>query len=161
MEKHKKPTYMNKLIIASFIGGITAGTKFEESKWPLHVTLMRSLHSNTSPQELTRVLGLALQGQKAFELFGKSEELFGPENDRPVTELELTPQMSALNALLKETFSEHSSQSVPDKYPTYRPHVTRQGEEGISVGDCVRIDSVSIVLVGDEARTIISTIQLT
>lgn len=152
---------MNKFIIASFIGGITAGTTFEESKWPLHVTLMHSFHSNTPPQELTQTLERALQRQEAFELFGKSDELFGPENDRPVTELKLTPQMSALNTLLKETFTEHSDQSVPDKYPTYRPHVTKQGEEGISIGDSVRIDSVSIVFVGDESRIIISTIQLT
>lgn len=151
---------MNKYIIVSLLGDMPAGTEFQESKWPLHVTLTRAIHSKRDEQEFIDTLTKALEGQKPFELVGKSEEMFGPNHDRPVTELALTEEITALNALLKKSFSDLADQPVSDKYPTYRPHVTRQGDEGISIGEKIMIRSASIVLANDgESRKVISTIH--
>ncbi len=152
---------MNRYIIASFLGRIPAGTAFPESEWPLHVTLTRAFLSGHDEQDLIKTLERALEGKESFALVGKSEELFGPKLDRPVIELERTGEISGLNASLKQSFASSIDRPVPDKYPEYRPHVTRQGNEGIAVGDTVTVSSVSLIRANpDSERLVLATIPL-
>lgn len=136
---------MNRYVIVSFLGKVPAGTSFTRTQWPLHITLIRPFDSYASEAELVAELTGALRYTKIFSLTGVSEELFGPELNIPVLELERTTDIVALNILLKRRFTNLANPSTPDIFTEYRPHVTHQAEGKISVGDTITVSSVSLV----------------
>lgn len=151
---------MNKYIIVSFLEDVLAGTTFAESKWPLHVTLMYSFFSSRDQKDLIDRLKQTLSEVQKFNLIGKSVEFFGQDLDREVTELQSKPELSSLNTLLKETFKEFMEGPTVDKYPIYRPHVTRNDGKGIEIGEIVNIKTVSLVLVAKDTRHVLVTLEL-
>jgi 2'-5' RNA ligase len=155
-----KLSTMNKYIIVSFLEGIPAGTVFAESKWPLHVTLMYSFFSSRDQGDLIDRLKQTLSVVKEFNLVGKSVEFFGPDLDREVTELELNSELGSLNKQLKESFKEFMEEPTVDKYPIYRPHVTKNEGKGIDPGEVVNIKTVSLILVAEDTRHVLVTLEL-
>jgi 2'-5' RNA ligase len=151
---------MNKYVIVSFLENIPVDTIFADSQWPLHVTLIRPFVSLAKEEELIATLTKALEETKSFSLVGISEEMFGPESNIPVVELERTPQAIALNASLKSAFDSSMDKSVPDMYTEFRPHVTSQVGGGITVGGTVGVNSVSLVRYEPGMRYVLATVRL-
>lgn len=93
-------------------------------------------------------------------LVGKSEEMFGPDNDIPVIELENTTELQAFRDEIMKACSSSITFETPE-YKTYRPHVTLQEELKINVGENVLIGSLSLVKSDGDNRSVLHTIDLT
>lgn len=148
---------MNNYVIVSFLQkGFPQ--KFLQPNWPLHVTVVRPFFSNKSGIEFIHALTTISSQIKPIYTLGKSREMFGPNSDVSVTELENTPALQSLHDQVMSTSGAWMQFCTP-QYKTYRPHVTDQVTGGISVGEEVTIDSVSLIELGSDERHVLGTVN--
>lgn len=148
---------MNKYVIVSFLQR-DFPLKFLKLDWPLHITIVRPFSSSKSGEEFIRTLTAICSQIKPIYVFGKSREMFGPNNDLPVTELEDTPELQSLHDQIMNVSGVWMEFRTP-QYETYRPHVTDQVNGRISAGEEVIINSISLVELGSDERQVLSTIN--
>jgi hypothetical protein len=148
---------MNQYVIVSFLQK-EFPQKFLQPGWPLHITIVRPFFSNKSGEEFIQALITICSQIKPMHTLGKSREMFGPNSNVPVTELENIPALQSLHDQIMSELRAWMEFRTP-QYKTYRPHATDQATGGISVGEEVEIDSISLVELGSEERQVLSTIN--
>jgi hypothetical protein len=149
---------MEKYVIVSILTPQPPAS-FIQSEWPLHVTLLRPFSTELPPEIVVSKFTVACKDQKIIATKGKSKELFGPDNDVPVTELELTTELQLLHTALKTDF-EGEIEFTSAQYPDFRAHVTKNLGRQIGVGELVELKTVSLVKLEAPYRTIIETLEL-
>jgi hypothetical protein len=90
---------------------------------------------------------------------GKSREMFGPEHDVPMTEVEKTPMLEALHADLATVYSDVATLASAH-FPVFRPHVTDNGGAALKVGGTEMLRSISLVERQDENWLVRHTFHL-
>jgi hypothetical protein len=76
---------MNKFIVVSFIEKVPF--IFANATWPLHVTILRPFSFNGDTSDLIEILEICCLRTNKIKTIGKTKEMFGVNNDVPVTEL--------------------------------------------------------------------------
>lgn len=127
--------------------------EFPSKEWPLHVTILRPFTSTCSPEEFGRMLEPICAQTPALTLTAKAEELFGPDNDVQVTELELTSELEMFQCQVLEACESRITFKLP-AFPNFRPHLTVQQEGRVNVGDTVVLNSLSLVEQGQPYRVV-------
>jgi hypothetical protein len=149
---------MNHYLIVSFLQQ-DFPLEFLQSDWPLHVTIVRPFFSNHSEEEFVHVLSTICAQTKPLPTAGKSRELFGPNRDIPVTELENTPALQLLHEEIMSVCGAWMEFKTP-QYHTYRPHATDQTAGSVSVGEAVVIRSISLIESRGDKRRVVHTTTL-
>lgn len=134
-------------------------TTFHKSKWPLHMTIIRPFASSKNVKDIIDTLKIFCSNKKVIKTKGKSYEMFGPDKNIPVTELENTTETKSLHDDILHICSSWLEFKKPT-YDIYRPHVTDQGNQKISIGESVVIETISLVEMIGEDRRIMGTIKL-
>ena len=131
---------------------------FQKSDWPLHVTIVRPFSSSKAPEEIIKSLTTLCAKTSQLKTIGKSREMFGPENDIHVTELEKTPELQALHEKAIKAIEPIEFTSF--EYPNFRPHITDQGNGSFVVDQEVILTSLSLVKISGHEREVLHTATL-
>ncbi|MCB9820833.1 2'-5' RNA ligase family protein [Candidatus Nomurabacteria bacterium] len=150
---------MSRYVIVSFLEKATLGITFSKSEWLLHLTILRPFFSDNEDGYLIGILKDSLLEKQKVTSTGKVKEMFGPNKDVAVTELEHNTRIQDLHDSIESAFKPFI-RFESEQYPTYRPHVTNQGSRGIVVGEEVVINSVSLVKIDNDSRQVLATVAL-
>jgi hypothetical protein len=145
---------MNTFLIVSFL--TPPGQSFPKSHWPLHVTMLRPFRSEKDGENLLKILRQFCDQNKAIETVGLSKELFGTHKDILVTELRKTPELISLHADITTVFDPFICFNDME-FKTFRPHVTKQGEDEASIGQSILLNSLSLVKSENEKWLVVGT----
>lgn len=127
--------------------------EFPSKEWPLHVTILRPFTSTCSLEAFGWMLEPICTQTRTLILTAKAKELFGPDRDIPVSELELTSELEVFQRQVLEACEPQITFKHP-AFPSFRPHVTAQREDRVNVGDTVSLDSLSLVEQGQPYRVV-------
>ncbi len=147
---------MNTFVIGSFISEYEV--HFLKQDWPLHVTIVPPFRTAESPSRLATLLKSACSEKYRLEVITKSKELFGINHDIPVMELENTPEFRSLYESLMRAFIP-IAQFVGDQFD-FKPHVTKQKNDCLEVGQSVSIKTLYLVQYDGQGRTVICLCDL-
>jgi len=150
---------MNEYVVVSFIK--QPQENFQRSEWPLHVTILGTFQTNISSKEIVLQMTKACLDTHTFILTGKSKEMFGYNNDIPVTELNKTSALVKLHSKLLTAFLSNATLKSPTfGGDGYRPHVTDQNTGNIEPNQEITVRSVSLVKLEGNQGLIIETVEL-
>ena len=85
---------MGKYGIATIFENSAVGYEFSADNIPLHLSLIDSFEIAISLTEITAKLNNLLENQAPFQVSITNDAFYGPANDMPVSELELTPNLA-------------------------------------------------------------------
>lgn len=157
-EKVHSGNLSNEYVVVSFLQSEMPST-FRQADWPLHVTIARPFFTPKAVSELLQALKTVASKNKVLRTIGKAKQMFGPNKDVAVVELECTEALQSLHKQVKEVLGPDAMISGPE-FKEYRPHVTNQKAAGISVGEEVMIRSISLVAMTTDERKVLGTIEL-
>jgi hypothetical protein len=152
--------------LATILDNTDVGTEFSANHLPLHLTHIDSFDIAKSLDEITQVLREKLTEIDAFYVTATKDEMYGPNNDILVTELELTSDLINLQHILVDTMA---AMGAVFKRPeilknSFRPHVSVYGNRRVQIGDKILIKNISFAAkVGTEdndIRRIFATLEL-
>lgn len=148
---------MSSYLVVSFLEK-NPPSVFQKSHWPLHATIVRPFSSSKTAEEIIDALKILSKQTNQLRTVGKSREMFGPENDISVTELEKTPELQIFHEKTLEAIGPINFTSF--EYPDFRPHVSDHAAGTIAPGEEVIFHSLSLVEVFTEERKILYTGEL-
>ncbi len=146
----------NNYVLVSFVDEIPVHTTFSAHDWPLHVTIIRPFISKIPENELIQIIDNCLANHHSYSVHGLRDEMFGPDKNIRVTELEYTQDIQVLHNNLSSAL-DHCVDFKPSEFNEYRPHITEQENKRINIGEKLRMNSVSLVMMGDSTRTVVHT----
>ena len=145
---------MGKYGIATIFENSAVGYEFSADNIPLHLSLIDSFEIAISLTEITAKINNLFVNQLPFQVSITKDAFYGPAQDIPVSELELTPNLanfhqSILALLLAAGASIKNPQFQGDGY---RPHVSIYGDRRVTVGAILKISQVSIAAKVSDAQ---------
>jgi 2'-5' RNA ligase len=151
---------MSIFAVVAPVASLALGDEFRADAWPPHLTLLFVDAHGDLASFTSAVRGVA-QDQPAFDIRGVSLELFGPQRDIRVIELEHSATIIRLhNDLLDATA--HFAQPVEPDFTGagFRPHVSIQPGDEFGVGDVRTLDRLAIVDCSSPRRFVSSILSL-
>ena len=133
---------------------------FSSSDFPVHVTIVRPFLSGIDEKEIIKKMKITSSKNKPMKTSGKSKEMFGPQNNVFVTELENTPEIQKLHNDSLDDLGDSINFELPQYNSNFRPHVTDQKTGKISVGEEIFINSISLLRFYENKCHIIDTVDL-
>ncbi len=114
---------------------------------PLHCTLLHWFETNASNQDVADSIVSATQQLGSFTTTAILRDLFGPNNDIPVTRLERTPKLHKLHLTLMDVVLSELDGKVDTRWSgtVWNPHVSDANSSQLTVGEEISIDTISII----------------
>lgn len=144
---------MHQYIIVCFLSDNTP-SRFLKKNWPLHVTIHRSFFSESTSEELEQALEPVCRSTPTLVQQATNEALFGPRENVPVTELELTHRLEMFHRQVHYSCRPHVKELRGPTYPVFRPHVSAQREEAVHPGDSVTLRSLTLIKHGQSRHKV-------
>jgi hypothetical protein len=157
---------MAKYGIATVFENSDVGYEFTPNNIPLHLTHVDSFQIDLSIEELAHKLAAVLSEVEKFDVRATKDTFYGPNKDIPVTELELTPDLANLHAVIMKMLADGGAVLKNPEFHAsgFMPHVSIYGLRRVNVGDVVSIRNVSIASkvedTNDANTRILTTIPL-
>ena len=142
------------------VASLAVGDVFGAEAWPPHLTLL-FIDASTDLASFTEAIRGVATDQARFDIRGVSLELFGPQRDIRVVELEHSAVIIRLhNELLDATA--HFAHPVDPEFngAGYRPHVSVQPDDDFGVGDVHTVDRLGVVDCSTPRKTVTSILPL-
>ena len=137
---------MSKYGIATVFKHSEPGYEFTPNNIPLHLTHVDSFELDQNAEQLAEKLSSALADQKSFHVKALADAQYGPDKNKLVTELELTPSLSKFHAMIMDLLSLEGAVLKNPQFhgEGYCPHISVYGTRRIAIGELITISQVSI-----------------
>jgi 2'-5' RNA ligase len=119
---------------------------------PLHLTLSNIFYSDLTTVEIMARLKPLTHKFKQFEVTAKSREMFGPQQDVPVTEIIKSEQLQDMHKGIAAVLGEDMKYQSPEfAGANYRPHVSDQPAGIVAINEKLTVNNLTFVeIMGDE-----------
>lgn len=143
-------------VLAHIIDSSNIPEDFTKIDWPLHITLVGNFCVEHSLLDLTRGLDVYSKQQEPFGAVIGNEELFGPNNDVPVSLVDVDENILGLHRGLQQILA---NLGVTYETPAfvgdgYRPHSTIQTNGRLYKDQSLTLDNMTLIdmCVGDKTN---------
>lgn len=133
-------------LICAFIRPIRLDDSFQH--WPLHVTIVPWFRLPDATEQLTLGLATALSRIEPFTAVAAEETMMGPRRNRPALLLAAPTPFDDVEQRVRTYLHKKRAWLVDETTKIrrpFRPHVTHQQDDRLSVGDRFRCDGVYLV----------------
>ncbi len=122
-------------------------TSFSSKDWPLHLTLLMHFNTDRPVKYLVKGLTDCTTKHKSFEVLVENESFFGTHLDTLVSVLQLNKKIKDLHTDLMRVANKLGvTYDEPNKVGAgFRPHVSVQRGEKLSIGKTITVDNVTLV----------------
>lgn len=130
--------------IATLIENYDEGYEFSQNNIPLHLTHVDSFQVVLDAHELAALLSESLADQPPLEIKATKDTFYGPDKDIPVTEIELSPALSHVHAIIMKVLSDNNALLKNPHYHNsgYRPHISAYGTRRVHPGDILMMNNL-------------------
>lgn len=149
-------------LVCAFVRLIHVGYTFQQ--WPLHVTVVPWFRLPDSTEHIAASLTVALTSVAPFEATAAEQTMLGPRRNRPALLLHEPTPFHDVEQHVRAYFHKKRAWLVDEttkQRRSYRPHVTVQKDDRLTVGDRFTCDRVYLVAQMGGIKTVVGEIPFT
>jgi hypothetical protein len=138
---------MPRLVVVLPLAPLPVGAGFAVSTWPLHVTVLPPFRTDAPAADIAAAVAAATRAQPPLTVVAGADELFGRRHDIPVSVIEPSADLTALNRTLVAALRPFAAEPHEAVFvePGFRAHVTHKPPARVHPGDILTFSQIALV----------------